>query len=111
MLPLPTPPAPDEPLAYELVLYVAGATPNSTRAVRNIKAICEEYLPGGSYTLRILDIYQQPELAQQAQLVAVPTLVRLRPLPQRRLVGDLSNRPLVLSVLGLNQLPPPAPAP
>ncbi|AMR29880.1 circadian clock protein KaiB [Hymenobacter psoromatis] len=109
-MPLPTPPAPDEPLAYELVLYVAGATPNSTRAVRNIKAICEEYLPG-RYALRILDIYQQPELAQQAQLVALPTLVRLRPLPQRRLVGDLSNRPVVLSVLGLNQLPPPAPAP
>ncbi|WP_223649010.1 circadian clock KaiB family protein [Hymenobacter psoromatis] len=107
MLPAPTPPGPP---AYELVLYVTGATPNSTRAVRNIKAICEQYLPGG-YVLRILDIYQQPELAQQAQLVAAPTLVRLRPLPQRRLVGDLSNRPLVLSVLGLDHLLPPATTP
>lgn len=110
MLPPPTPPAPPEPPAYELVLYVAGATPNSTRAVHNIRAICEQYLPGG-YALRILDIYQQPELAQQAQLVAAPTLVRLRPLPQRRLVGDLSNRSLVLRVLGLDQPPPPTSAP
>ena len=107
---LPTPPNPAEPPAYELVLYVSGATPNSTRAVRNIRAICEEYLPG-NYVLRILDIYQQPELAQQAQLVAAPTLVRLRPLPPRRLVGDLSNRSVVVRVLGLDQPPPPAPTP
>ena len=95
---------------YEFCLYVSGATPNSTRAVRNIKAICEEFL-AGRYTLLIVDLYQQPELAQQAQIVAAPTLVRLLPLPRRRLVGDLSNRATVLSVLGLDHPPLPLPTP
>jgi circadian clock protein KaiB len=101
----PTPAAPPEAPKYELYLYVAGATPNSTRAVRNIKAICEELL-AGRYELRVIDMYQQPELAQQAQIVAAPTLVRWQPLPRRRLVGDLSNRATVLTVLGLDHLPP-----
>jgi len=98
-------PAPVAPL-YELHLYVAGATPNSTRAVRNIKEICEQHLPG-RYVLRIVDLYQQPELAQQEQIVAAPTLVRRQPLPRRQLVGDLSNRATVLAVLGIDHLPPP----
>ena len=107
---MPTPPAaaPGAPL-YELDLYVSGATPNSTRALRNIKEICEHYL-AGRYVLRIIDLYQQPELAQQEQIVAAPMLVRRQPLPRRQLVGDLSNRPAVLAVLGLTQSPPfPAP--
>jgi len=98
-----------DPLAaappYELHLYLAGATPNSTRAVRNIKAICEQHL-AGRYVLRIIDLYQQPELAQHAQIVAAPTLVRCLPLPRRQLVGDLSNRAAVLAVLGLDHPPP-----
>ncbi|TDN39651.1 circadian clock protein KaiB [Hymenobacter sp. UV11] len=101
----PTPPAVPEAPAYELDLYVTGATPNSTRALRHIREICEQYIPG-QYTLRIIDLYQQPELAQQAQIVAAPTLVRRQPLPLRRLVGDLSNREVVLAVLGLDDLPP-----
>ncbi len=101
----PTPAAPPEAPAYEFHLYVTGATPNSTRAVRNIKAICEELLVG-RYELRIIDMYQQPELAQEAEIVAAPTLVRWQPLPRRRLVGDLSNRATVLTVLGLDHLPP-----
>jgi len=92
---------------YELDLYVTGATPNSTRALRNIKEICEQYL-AGRYTLRIIDIYQEPQLAQQEQIIAAPTLVRRQPLPRRQLVGDLSNRPTVLAILGLDHLPPPA---
>jgi circadian clock protein KaiB len=104
MEPLAAPAAP----AYEFYLYVTGATPNSTRAVRNIKEICEQHV-AGQYTLRIIDMYQQPELAQEAQIVAAPTLVRRRPLPQRRLVGDLSNRAAVLTLLGLDHpLPPTA---
>lgn len=91
---------------YELQLYVSGATPNSTRAVRNIKEICERYLPG-RYVLRIIDMYQQPELARQAQVVAAPTLVRSQPLPRRQLIGDLSNRATVLAVLGIDSLPAP----
>lgn len=100
--------APPEEPAYEFYLYVTGATPNSTRAVRNIKEICERHV-AGQYTLRIIDMYQQPELAQEAQIVAAPTLVRRRPLPQRRLVGDLSNRAAVLTALGLDHPLPPAP--
>lgn len=92
---------------YELHLYISGATPNSTRAVRNIKEICEQYL-AGHYVLRITDLYQQPELAQQEQIVAAPTLVRRQPLPRRQLVGDLSNRATVLAVLGIDPLPLPA---
>ncbi|AMJ66609.1 circadian clock KaiB family protein [Hymenobacter sp. PAMC 26628] len=92
------------PVEYAFNLYVTGATPNSTRAVRNIKEICERYLPG-RYALRIIDLYQDPELAQQQQVVAAPTLVRVRPLPQRRLVGDLSNRAAVLAALGLPAAP------
>ena len=100
--------APPTELCYELDLYVTGATPNSTRALRHIKEICEHYL-AGRYALRIIDIYQEPQLAQQAQIVAAPTLICRQPLPPRRLVGDLSNRATVLAVLRLDHLPPPAP--
>ena len=102
----PATPALTEP-HYEFDLYVTGATPNSTRALRNIKEICEHYL-AGRYTLRIIDMYQAPQLAQQEQIIAAPTLVRRQPLPRRQLVGDLSNRPAVLAILGLDHLPPPA---
>ena len=87
---------------YLLHLYITGATPNSMRAVRNIKEICEAHL-AGRYELLIIDIYQQPELARQEQIVAAPTLIRVRPLPRRQLVGDLSNRPAVLISLGVPQ--------
>jgi circadian clock protein KaiB len=96
--------APETP-PYEFYLYVSGATPNSTRALRNIKEICEQYL-AGRYVLRIIDMYQQPELAQQEQIIAAPTLVRRQPLPRRQLVGDLSNRAAVVTILGLDHLPP-----
>lgn len=92
---------------YEFDLYITGATPNSTRALRHIKEICEQYL-AGRYVLRIIDIYQEPQLAQQEQIIAAPILVRRLPLPRRQLVGDLSNRASVLAILGLDHLPPPA---
>jgi circadian clock protein KaiB len=92
----PTPSEPD----YLLHLFITGATPNSMRAVRNIKEICEQYL-AGRYELLIVDIYQQPHLAREEQIVAAPTLVRLRPLPRRQLIGDLSNRESVLISLGI----------
>lgn len=85
---------------YLLHLYITGATPNSLRAVRNIKEICEQHL-AGRYELLIIDIYQQPQLAREQQIIAAPTLVRLRPLPRRQLVGDLSNRAAVLISLGV----------
>ena len=84
---------------YVLKLYVTGATPRSLRAIANIKAICEEYLKG-RYELEVVDVYQQPTLARSEQIVAVPTLLRKRPAPVRRLVGDLSRTEQVL--LGLD---------
>lgn len=87
---------------YVLHLYITGATPNSLRAVRNLKEICEQHL-AGRYELLIIDIYQQPQLAQQEQILAAPTLIRVRPLPRRQLVGDLSNRPAVMISLGIPQ--------
>ncbi|WP_231501297.1 circadian clock KaiB family protein [Hymenobacter swuensis] len=83
-----------------LRLYITGATPNSTRAVQNIKTICARYLEG-RYELLIVDIYQQPELASREQIIASPTLVKVLPLPVRRLVGDLSEQDKVLAALGL----------
>jgi circadian clock protein KaiB len=90
---------PAEP-EYLLHLYITGATPNSTRAVRNIKDICELHLKG-RYELVIVDIYQQPELAQQEDLIGVPTLIKRRPGLVRRLVGDLSDYDRVLKALGI----------
>jgi circadian clock protein KaiB len=84
---------------YVLRLYVTGQTPNSVRAIANIKAICEEHLKG-RYNLQVVDIYQQPQLAKDEQILAAPTLIKKLPLPLRRLVGDLSTTERVL--LGLD---------
>lgn len=89
---------------YLLHLYITGATANSARAVRNIKDICEQYLRG-RYELLIVDVYQQPELAQEKDLIGVPTLIKLRPGLVRRMVGDFSDRDRVLKALGV--VPPP----
>jgi circadian clock protein KaiB len=86
---------------YILRLFVTGATPNSVKAVSNIKRICETYLPG-KYMLEIIDLYNQKEMAETEQLVAVPMLIKTFPLPVRKLVGDLSNNTKVLDALGLN---------
>jgi circadian clock protein KaiB len=86
---------------YLLRLFVTGASPRSARAIANIKAICENE-GCGLYLLEVVDIYQQPELARTAQLLAAPTLVKAMPPPERRLVGDLSDRKRVLSSLGLH---------
>lgn len=85
---------------YVFELFITGATPNSTRAIRNGKDICEQYL-AGRYALTIIDIYQQPELAREQQILAAPTLVRVRPLPRRQVIGDLSARDKVVEALGL----------
>jgi circadian clock protein KaiB len=85
---------------YVLRLYVTGLTPNSTRAIANIKALCETHLEG-RYDLRIIDIYQKPALAKGEQIIAAPTLIKKLPLPLRRLVGDLSKEDRVLFGLDL----------
>jgi circadian clock protein KaiB len=85
---------------YTLRLYVSGATPSSTRAIEHVKTLCEEHLPG-RYDLEVVDVYQQPGLAEDDRILATPTLVRRLPLPLRRLVGDLSDPERVLGRLNL----------
>lgn len=75
---------------YILRLYVTGITPKSTKAIANVKEICEKYLKG-RYELEVIDIYQQPKLARGEQIIAAPTLIKKLPLPLRRLIGDMSD--------------------
>ena len=86
---------------YVLRLFVTGMLPNSARAVVNIKAICETYLKG-RYELEIIDIYQQPDLALTEEIIAIPLLIKKFPLPEERLIGDLSDIEKVLKGLRLN---------
>jgi circadian clock protein KaiB len=87
---------------YVLRLYVTGATDRSLRAIANIRRFCERYLKG-RYDLRVVDIYQQPSLAQAQQIIAAPTLVKSEPLPAKRLVGDFSDRNRLLASLGVDR--------
>ena len=75
---------------WDLRLYTAGQTPKSLAAIRNLKRICEEHLPG-RYHIEVIDLVANPRLAKDDQIVAIPTLVRKLPEPLRRLVGDLSD--------------------
>jgi circadian clock protein KaiB len=94
------PSANSRPAKYVLRLYVSGSTLKSALAVENIKRICEQYLKS-QYDLKVIDIYQQPNLAREEQIVAVPTLIKRLPPPLRRLVGDMSNLKKVLFGLDL----------
>jgi circadian clock protein KaiB len=85
---------------YVLRLVIAGTSRRSNKAVANLKEICDRYLPG-RYELEIIDIYQQPELAQGLQVIGAPTLLKRLPPPLRRLVGDLSQKERILLALGL----------
>ena len=85
---------------YVLRLYIAGSTPGSTAAVEALNTICEQHLQG-RYELTIIDVYQQPELAREQQIIAVPTLVKQLPKPMRRILGDLSDQQRVLVGLDL----------
>ncbi len=85
---------------YVLRLFVSGMTPRSTRAVQNVRAICETHLQG-RYDLEVIDIYQQPTLARGEQIIAAPTLVKKSPAPLRYIIGDLSSTERVLRGLDL----------
>jgi len=76
---------------YVLRLYVTGMTPKSTRAIANVRKLCEQYLEG-AYELNVIDIYQQPTLAAGEQIIATPTLIKQLPLPFRKLIGDMSDK-------------------
>ncbi len=96
--------APPAKRQYLLRLYVAGATPLSTRAVANVRKICEEHLRG-RYDLEIIDLYQQPQLAEGEQIIAMPTLIRRLPPPLRQVIGDMSKAERVLVGLDLRETP------
>jgi circadian clock protein KaiB len=87
---------------WELRLYIAGQTPKSILALKNITQYCEEHLPG-KYSIEVVDLLKTPQLAEGDQIFAIPTLVRKLPEPIRKIIGDLSNEEKVL--VGLNIRP------
>ncbi|KAF2336885.1 circadian clock KaiB family protein [Flavobacterium daemonense] len=87
---------------WQLLLYIAGQTPKSIKALENIKKYAEEHLKG-KYSIEIIDLLKNPQLAEGDQILAVPTLVRKFPEPIRKIIGDLSNEERVL--VGLNIKP------
>jgi circadian clock protein KaiB len=91
----PSQPASHDSTRWNLRLYVAGQTPRSLTAFKNLKEICEEYLKG-QYHIEVVDLMENPTLARGDQILAVPTLVRKLPQPIRKIIGDLSNTERVL---------------
>jgi hypothetical protein len=96
-VPIPLPPA-GIAAGYRLRLFVAGSSARSLRTVHELRQLCHQAL-GEAVDLEVVDIYQQPELAERDGVVAAPTLLRLSPLPLRRLVGDLSDEQRVLRMI------------
>ena len=87
---------------YELRLYIAGNTPRSNTALRNLKRYCEEHLKD-LYVIEVIDLLKNPQLAEGDQILAVPTLVRKVPEPVRKIIGDLSNEEKVLVGLDIRE--------
>jgi len=88
---------------YILRLFITGTTSRSVQALSNLKKICEEYLEG-KYELEVIDLYKNPLLAKEEQIIAAPTLIKKLPLPFRRIIGDMSNEEKVLMGLDLRKL-------
>jgi circadian clock protein KaiB len=87
---------------YSLWLFVTGVSPRSSRAIVNVRKVCEEYL-AGRYELNVIDILQKPEVAKAEQIFAAPTLVKKLPLPLRRLIGDMSETDRLLVGLDIQK--------
>jgi circadian clock protein KaiB len=87
---------------YILRLFISGASPNSIKAVNNLINICETHIKG-NYKLEIIDVYQQGQIAETEQIIALPMLIKKFPLPLRKLLGDMSNTDKVLRGLGVYQ--------
>ena len=92
----------EEPDRYELQLYVAGKTAKSMLAFSNLKRLCEEYL-ASKCRIETIDLLKHPQLAKEKQILAIPTVIRKFPLPERKIIGDISNTERVLT--GLDLLP------
>ncbi|HEX6848502.1 MAG TPA: circadian clock KaiB family protein [Chitinophagaceae bacterium] len=84
---------------YVFRLYVTGASPNSLRAIANTKNLFDEYLDK-NYELEIIDVHQQPSIAKQENIIALPLLIKKFPLPEKRLIGDMSDGERVLKSIG-----------
>jgi circadian clock protein KaiB len=91
--------------SWKLRLYVAGQTPKSLTAFANLKRLCEEHL-AGRYEIEVIDLVKKPQLAQNDQILAIPTLVRKLPEPIKRIIGDLSNLERVMVGMDLKPIPP-----
>jgi circadian clock protein KaiB len=89
--------------AYQLRLYIAGQTSRSIAALNNLKKYCEEHLRG-QYSIEVIDLLVNPQLAEGDQILAIPTLVKKVPEPVRKIIGDLSNQEKVLVGLDIRQL-------
>src|SRR5690606_15315277 len=89
----------EEKSTFVLCLFITGASVNSSRAVSNLREICEKYLVNG-YSLDIIDVYQQQAIAESEQIIALPLLIKSSPLPEKRLIGDMSDTQKVLKGLG-----------
>jgi len=92
----------DDKQDFVLKLFVSGMTSSSVRAIQNIRKICQEHLKD-RFELEVIDIYQQPEMAKEEQIVAVPTLIKKLPAPLQKFIGDLSDKEKIL--VGLNLRP------
>jgi len=90
-------------ITFVLRLYIAGATNKSATAIERIRGICDTYLKG-RYELEVIDIYQHPESAGEAEVIAAPTLIKKLPLPIRRLIGDMSDADHILIGLGIKEM-------
>ena len=90
----------NDPARFRLRLFIAGTSPRSQRTIANLRRICDAHLRD-RFELEVVDIYQQKALAEEHQVVAAPTLLKLHPLPLRRIIGDLSDEDRVLRGLGL----------
>ncbi|HET7570387.1 MAG TPA: circadian clock KaiB family protein [Gammaproteobacteria bacterium] len=93
--------------AYHLRLYVAGQTEKSVAALANLRKLCEAHLEG-RYTIEVVDLTQNPQLAAGDQILALPTLVRRLPPPLKKIIGDLSNTERVLVGLDIRPRRDPA---
>jgi circadian clock protein KaiB len=84
-------------------LYITGASANSSRAITNLKTYFDKLLPK-KYDMEIIDVYQHPALAQRDNIIALPLLIKKRPLPERRLIGDMSDLSNIVSLFGLENM-------
>jgi circadian clock protein KaiB len=82
-------PGPSNGVVYVLALYVTGQSVRSQRAVANLRSLCDHL--GESCELTVIDVLERPQAAEDERILATPTVIRRRPLPARRVIGDLSD--------------------